>query len=271
MLIPIAVIVLFSFNDPSGNFNIAWQGFTLDHWRDPFADQALDRRAGHEPALRSIDCAARAYKAGQKLAPRAANVSVSVTTRKIGGGLGSPFGPAGPGGPAGPAAPCGPGGHVRHWVPPTLVPCLALRALRSDGARWAEGPAPPRSPTKPCGPTGSLQTLSTLRTRRSDEPLRASFAQRPGRTSPPSPHDCNPPWVTRAVHWEQRPLPDVRLGLAECRSILRSDHARRVPRTARVVQPKVGRTCLVTPITIDGVQFELSGGIGPNLLTFAHD
>src|SRR3954453_6320497 len=41
MLIPIAVIVLFSFNDPSGNFNISWQGFTLDHWSDPFADQAL--------------------------------------------------------------------------------------------------------------------------------------------------------------------------------------------------------------------------------------
>ncbi len=41
MLIPIAVIVLFSFNDPTGNFNISWQGFTLDHWRDPFADQAL--------------------------------------------------------------------------------------------------------------------------------------------------------------------------------------------------------------------------------------
>ena len=41
MLIPIAVIILFSFNDPSGNFNISWQGFTLDHWRNPFADQAL--------------------------------------------------------------------------------------------------------------------------------------------------------------------------------------------------------------------------------------
>ena len=40
-LIPIAVIVLFSFNDPSGNFNISWQGFTLDHWRDPFGNQEL--------------------------------------------------------------------------------------------------------------------------------------------------------------------------------------------------------------------------------------
>ena len=49
MLIPIAVIVLFSFNDPSGNFNISWQGFTLDHWRDPFGDQALTDALRHEP------------------------------------------------------------------------------------------------------------------------------------------------------------------------------------------------------------------------------
>ena len=44
MLIPIAVIVLFSFNDPSGNFNISWQGFTLDHWRHPFEDRRLPTR-----------------------------------------------------------------------------------------------------------------------------------------------------------------------------------------------------------------------------------
>jgi len=41
MLIPIAVIVLFSFNDPVGNFNISWQGFTLEHWRHPFEDREL--------------------------------------------------------------------------------------------------------------------------------------------------------------------------------------------------------------------------------------
>jgi spermidine/putrescine transport system permease protein len=41
MLIPIAVIALFSFNDPTGNFNTNWQGFTLDHWRTPFADDNL--------------------------------------------------------------------------------------------------------------------------------------------------------------------------------------------------------------------------------------
>ena len=36
LFIPIAVIVAFSFNDPSGKFNLTWQGFTLDNWADPF-------------------------------------------------------------------------------------------------------------------------------------------------------------------------------------------------------------------------------------------
>lgn len=36
MLIPIAVIALFSFNDPAGKFNFTWQGFTLDHWTGAF-------------------------------------------------------------------------------------------------------------------------------------------------------------------------------------------------------------------------------------------
>ena len=38
---PIAVIVLFSFNQPAGNFNIEWRQFTLDNWKAPFADPAL--------------------------------------------------------------------------------------------------------------------------------------------------------------------------------------------------------------------------------------
>jgi spermidine/putrescine transport system permease protein len=31
-MLPIAVVVLFSFNDPAGRFNYTWQGFTLDNW-----------------------------------------------------------------------------------------------------------------------------------------------------------------------------------------------------------------------------------------------
>lgn len=38
---PIVVIIVFSFNAPKGKFNIVWQGFTLDNWANPFADQAL--------------------------------------------------------------------------------------------------------------------------------------------------------------------------------------------------------------------------------------
>lgn len=33
---PIVVVVIFSFNDPAGKFNTAWNQFTLDNWADPF-------------------------------------------------------------------------------------------------------------------------------------------------------------------------------------------------------------------------------------------
>ncbi|HET9324596.1 MAG TPA: ABC transporter permease [Gaiellaceae bacterium] len=34
LLLPIAVVIAFSFNDPKGRFNYVWQGFTLDQWRN---------------------------------------------------------------------------------------------------------------------------------------------------------------------------------------------------------------------------------------------
>jgi spermidine/putrescine transport system permease protein len=34
LMLPIAVVVAFSFNDPAGRFNYTWQGFTLEHWRN---------------------------------------------------------------------------------------------------------------------------------------------------------------------------------------------------------------------------------------------
>lgn len=36
MLIPIAVIAVFSFNDPDGKFNFTWNGFTLKYWEEAF-------------------------------------------------------------------------------------------------------------------------------------------------------------------------------------------------------------------------------------------
>jgi spermidine/putrescine transport system permease protein len=34
LLVPIGIVVLFSFNHPAGRFNYVWEGFTLDNWRN---------------------------------------------------------------------------------------------------------------------------------------------------------------------------------------------------------------------------------------------
>jgi spermidine/putrescine transport system permease protein len=41
LLLPIAIILLFSFNDTHSRFNFVWQGFTTKHWQDPFAFKEL--------------------------------------------------------------------------------------------------------------------------------------------------------------------------------------------------------------------------------------
>jgi len=42
LLVPIAVIAIFSFNDPEGKFNYSWNGFTLDHWTGAFSIPSLN-------------------------------------------------------------------------------------------------------------------------------------------------------------------------------------------------------------------------------------
>ena len=37
LFLPIAVMIVFGFNDIEGRFNFAWQGFTLDHWQNIFS------------------------------------------------------------------------------------------------------------------------------------------------------------------------------------------------------------------------------------------
>jgi spermidine/putrescine transport system permease protein len=34
LMLPIAVVIAFSFNDPRGRFNFVWSGFTFDNWRN---------------------------------------------------------------------------------------------------------------------------------------------------------------------------------------------------------------------------------------------
>lgn len=38
---PLLWIIVFTFNDPVGRFNLSWSGFTLDNWADPFKDAEL--------------------------------------------------------------------------------------------------------------------------------------------------------------------------------------------------------------------------------------
>jgi spermidine/putrescine transport system permease protein len=47
MLIPVILIIVFSFNDPAGKFNFTWQGFTLSHWAHPFRYDFFGRRASN--------------------------------------------------------------------------------------------------------------------------------------------------------------------------------------------------------------------------------
>jgi spermidine/putrescine transport system permease protein len=41
LLFPIAIIILFSLNDTTSKFNFVWEGFTIEHWRDPFGVPGL--------------------------------------------------------------------------------------------------------------------------------------------------------------------------------------------------------------------------------------
>lgn len=41
LMLPVLVIILFSFNDPAGRSNFVWQGFTLDYWLNPFGVAGL--------------------------------------------------------------------------------------------------------------------------------------------------------------------------------------------------------------------------------------
>ena len=41
LFLPVFIVALFSFNANRGRFNFTWQGFTLDHWSNPFENPDL--------------------------------------------------------------------------------------------------------------------------------------------------------------------------------------------------------------------------------------
>ena len=54
MLIPLAVIAVFSFNDPAGKFNFTWEGFTLEHWENVFSLPDLNEAITHSLQLAAV-------------------------------------------------------------------------------------------------------------------------------------------------------------------------------------------------------------------------
>ena len=46
LLLPVALIILFSFNNPAGKTNITWQGFTLKYWLNPLGVDGLPQAVG---------------------------------------------------------------------------------------------------------------------------------------------------------------------------------------------------------------------------------
>jgi spermidine/putrescine transport system permease protein len=59
LLVPIVVVVAFSFNDPAGRFNYTWHEFTVDNWTRPFGVPGLA-----DSMLTSLEIAAIAAGAG---------------------------------------------------------------------------------------------------------------------------------------------------------------------------------------------------------------
>ena len=45
LFVPIAVVIVFGFNNPAGRFNYTWNGFTLENWLHPFAVPGIAERA----------------------------------------------------------------------------------------------------------------------------------------------------------------------------------------------------------------------------------
>jgi spermidine/putrescine transport system permease protein len=54
MLVPIAVIAVFSFNQPRGKFNFVWQEFSLEAWTDPFGVPGIGEAMRNSVAIAGL-------------------------------------------------------------------------------------------------------------------------------------------------------------------------------------------------------------------------
>jgi spermidine/putrescine transport system permease protein len=47
LVLPVLVMILFSFNDPAGRSNLTWRGFSIDAWLDPLGRPGLTEAVGN--------------------------------------------------------------------------------------------------------------------------------------------------------------------------------------------------------------------------------
>ena len=57
LMLPVSLVILFSFNDPAGKSNVVWQGFTLKYWLDPLGVDGLPGAVGTTLALAFLSTA----------------------------------------------------------------------------------------------------------------------------------------------------------------------------------------------------------------------
>ncbi len=53
LMLPVSLVILFSFNNPAGHSNVVWQGFTLRYWLDPLGSTACPARSRRRSSSRS--------------------------------------------------------------------------------------------------------------------------------------------------------------------------------------------------------------------------
>ena len=53
LMLPIGVVIAFSFNNPKGRFNFTWEGFTLKSWLHPFGYPGLGSAVRVSVVIRS--------------------------------------------------------------------------------------------------------------------------------------------------------------------------------------------------------------------------
>ncbi len=57
LMLPVSLVILFSFNNPAGKSNVVWQGFTLKYWLDPLGVDGLPQAVGLTLALAFLSTA----------------------------------------------------------------------------------------------------------------------------------------------------------------------------------------------------------------------